>query len=162
MSSKKVLSILNKSDRIVFKNALEHIQSYIVSRDGLKELNVLRSDRTLQSDYAEWLISKMYNLSLSDNPVEAGFDAKDSVGKRYQIKCRVVKSFEQNTSFDFKELNNGFDYFLGVFFTSKFELIAVIKVKYKFVKELGTQNKGRISFRWNSISYKDSRIERLF
>ena len=41
MSSKKVLSILNKSDRIIFKNALEHIQSYIFSRDGLKELNLI-------------------------------------------------------------------------------------------------------------------------
>ena len=68
------------------------IRSYIAARQGLKKLDVLRSERNLQGDYAEWLAAGLLDLKLMENTVEKGHDAVDKDGRRYQIKSRIVKT----------------------------------------------------------------------
>jgi hypothetical protein len=74
------------------------IRSYMEARAGLKELGILRTERSLQSDYAEWLVANRLGLTLSENPVEPGFDATDPEGKTYQIKSRIFLSQPRSTS----------------------------------------------------------------
>ncbi|MBT8573789.1 hypothetical protein G6699_09460 [Polynucleobacter paneuropaeus] len=66
----------------------ELITNYINSRDALKVAGILRTDRNLQGDYAEWIVAKKLNLALSESTIQKGFDAVDAEGKTYQIKSR--------------------------------------------------------------------------
>jgi hypothetical protein len=100
-------------------------------------------------------------LHLSENPVEAIFDAWDSKGRTYQIKSRVVSRIDQNTSFDFKNLDDEFDYFAGVLFSHSFELLGLIRAPFQAVKDLSRQNQSRVSFRLNRKVLSDPRVEKL-
>ena len=53
--------------------AKHFIAIYLRSREGLKELDILRSERNLQGDFAEWLVAHFLKIELSDNPVEKDF-----------------------------------------------------------------------------------------
>ena len=138
------------------------IQNYLAARQGLMDLGILRSERNLQGDYAEWLVAKMLHLQLVPNTVQKGIDATDTNGCTYQIKSRLVKSLEQNTSFDFKMIDPRFDYLVCVFFSSEFEPIGIVRVPYEVVHELGIQNTNGFRFRWNKHNAKDVRFEYLF
>ena len=94
--------------------AQHFISVHLQSREGLEQLGILRTKRLLQADYSEWLVSQWLDLKLLENPVAKGFDARDSQGRKYQIKGRVVKTLGDNTSFDFKTLRNKFDFLVGV------------------------------------------------
>ena len=138
------------------------IKSYIAAREGLTKLGILRSQRTLQVDYAEWLCAKLLGLKLEPNLVQKGYDAKDDLGNTYQIKSRIVKSLYKNTSFDFRDIDLKFDYLLCVFLSPAFDLLAIACVPYKVVQELGTQTTTSFRFRWNKKTAKDSRIKWVF
>ena len=83
------------------RTAQHFISVHLQSREGLEQLGILRTKRLLQADYSEWLVSQWLDLKLLENPVAKGFDARDSQGRKYQIKGRVVKTLGDNTSFDF-------------------------------------------------------------
>lgn len=151
---------LSKESEELNNQAKIHIQYILRATKELERLGVLRSKRILQADYSEWLVSKMFDLELSDNPVEKSFDAKDKQGKKYQIKCRIVNNLESNTSFDFKKIGK-FDYLIAVFFNNEFELIGLLKVEFEVVKELANKNRQRFSFRINKKNLKDSRVEKI-
>jgi hypothetical protein len=125
------------------------IANYIKSRDALKEAGILRTDRNLQGDYAEWFVTKKLNLTLSESTIQKGFDARDADGKTYQIKSRMVYATDQNTSFDFQSLDHKFDYLIGVFFSKDLEVIKIIKVPYEAVLEHTVKNKTNYRFRWH-------------
>jgi hypothetical protein len=125
------------------------IANYIKSRDALKEAGILRTDRNLQGDYAEWFVAKKLNLTLSESSIQKGFDAVDADGKTYQIKSRMVYATDQNTSFDFQSLDHKFDYLIGVFFSKDLGVIKIIKVPYKAVLEHTVKNKTNYRFRWH-------------
>jgi hypothetical protein len=46
------------------------IKCYLGSREGLKELGILRSGRNLQGDYAEWLTAELLNLKLAESIIQ--------------------------------------------------------------------------------------------
>lgn len=142
--------------------ARHFIQSYLASRGGLKELGILRTDRNLQGDYAEWLVSIVMDLKLVDNTVQKGYDAKDSEGRKYQVKSRIVKSLSQNTSFDFRTVDSDFDFLVGVFLSPLFEPLGIIKVSKEFVVSMANENQGRFSFRWRKKIMNETSIERIF
>jgi len=142
--------------------AQDFIRCYIPSRQGLTKLGILRSGRILQSDYAEWLAAELLGLRLASNAVQKGYDATDKNGCTYQIKSRIVKAPNLRTSFDFKNIDEKFDYLLGLFFSSTFDLLGIVRVPYKVVGELGNQTRNRFSFRWNNRIAKDPRIDKLF
>lgn len=138
------------------------IAIYLQAREGLKELEILRSDRTLQGDYAEWLVAEYLGIELSENPVQKGFDAVDAEGRTYQVKSRIVGSMGSNTSFDFSDIDAHFDYLIGVFFDSAFDVVGMIEVPYEVVRELGTQTSRSFNFRWNKKTADDPRVKQLF
>ena len=135
------------------------IKCYIAAREGLKKLGILRTERNLQGDYAEWLATEMMGLKLMPSAVHKAYDAVDKNGKTYQIKSRLVKSLNDNTSFDLQSIDSHFDYLVGVFLSHSFDLLAIIQVPYEVVKELGTQTKSNFRFRWNKQVSKDPRIK---
>jgi len=140
--------------------AKKFINDISEARDNLKALGILRSGRLIQADYSEWLVSKILNIQLSDNPVEKSFDAIDEYGEKYQIKSRIVKTLDDNTSFDFQRFGK-FDYLVSVFFSQSYDLIGLLKVPISAVKELSNKTKRRYSFRINNKTLSDERVERL-
>jgi hypothetical protein len=143
------------------EQAKKLIADYVVVREELKDLGILRSGRVLQADLAEWLVAQLLELTLSDNPVQATFDAWDGDGKTYQIKSRVVSRVGQNTSFDFEDLNDEFDYFAGVLFNKSYELVGLIRAPFQVVKDLSRKNLRRVKFRLNKEMLSDPRVEKL-
>ena len=143
------------------KRIPELIKNYLDSRDGLKELGILRSERNLQGDYAEWLVAEKLNLILADSAIQKGFDATGNDSKTYQIKSRMVTTIEDRTSLDFQDLAHEFDYLIGVFFSKRLEVIQMIRVPYKTVVELAVKNKTNYRFRWNRESMQNTTVEIL-
>ena len=137
------------------------IQTYLASRNGLKQLGILRSERSLQGDYAEWFVANLMGLKLEESTVHKGIDAVDNEGKTYQIKSRIVKTLSQNTSFDIQNIDFKFDYLIPVFFNKSFEILAILKIPYDVVKELGTQTQSSFRFRWNKKVAEDKRIIKI-
>jgi hypothetical protein len=152
---------LSKETTTTLRAARKFIRMYITARKGLKRLGILRSERNLQGDFAEWYVSKLLDLQLSESSVEAGFDATDRQGRRYQVKSRVVGSLWQTTSFDFSDISKPFEFLVAVFLSTDLEPWVVIRVPYGVVKELGYQTQSTFRFRWNSRVAADGRIERL-
>ena len=137
------------------------IRCYVASREGLKRLGILRSDRTLQGDYAEWVAAQVLGLRLEPSGVAKATDAWDDEGYSYQIKSRIVRSLFQSTSFDFRNIEHHFDFLIAVFLSPSFEVLAMLKVPYGVVRELGSQTKSTFRFRWNQSMAQnlDPRIE---
>ncbi|QWC95854.1 hypothetical protein G6733_03575 [Polynucleobacter paneuropaeus] len=126
----------------------ELITNYIKSRDALKEAGILRTDRNLQGDYAEWIVAKKLNLTLSESTIQKGYDATDDEGKTYQVKSRMVYAADQQTSFDFQSLDHKFDFLIAVFFNKDLGVIKIIKVPYEAVLKHAFKNKTNYRFRW--------------
>jgi len=138
------------------------IQCYVGARGGLRELGILRSERNLQGDYAEWLVTQMLNLKLSDSAVMKSVDAEDSIGRTYQVKARIVKSLRSSTSFDFRECPTDIDFFVGVFFDRSFNVLGIIRVQGAVIVECGSQSVSTFRFRWNRTVAADPRVEWLY
>ena len=154
--------IKNKKARESLAVAGHLIGCYLAARGGLKELGILRSERSLEGDYAEWLVAKLLGLELSKTSIEKGVDARDANGKTYQIKSRKVRSISQNTSFDLRDIRSRFDYLIPVFFSPSLEVLAILRVPYDVVTELGSQTSSTFRFRWNRKCARHPRVERLF
>ena len=137
----------------------ELITNYINSRDALKVAGILRTDRNLQGDYAEWIVAKKLNLALSESTIQKGFDAVDAEGKTYQIKSRMVYATDQQTSFDFQSPEHKFDYLIAVFFSKELDVIKIIKVRYQDVLENAVKNKTNYRFRWHKGMSGNAYIE---
>jgi hypothetical protein len=141
--------------------AQHFIRCYTAARQGLSELGILRSERNLQGDYAEWQAAGLFGLRLVPNPVQKGFDARDARGLTYQIKSRMVKGLSQPTSFDLAAIAEPFDYLVCLFFSPSFELLGLAKVTYAVVRERGVHNAAGFRFRWNRRAASDTRIEKI-
>ncbi len=154
---------INENDNETLIEAERLIRRYLGAREALKGLGVIRTERTFQGDYAEWIVSRMLDLDLSMSAVEKGIDARDPQGKTYQIKSRRVGDLPSaRTSFDMRAPEFPFDYLVGVFFGPVFEVLGVIRVPYDVVIELGSQTGSTFRLYWNRRSSQDPRIERLF
>ena len=141
--------------------ARHFVRCYVAARDGLKQLGILRSERTLQGDYAEWVAAQVLGLQLVASGVEKAIDARDNAGHTYQVKSRVVENLRQNTSFDFHNIADRFDFLVLVFLSSSFEVLAILKMPHEVVQELGSQTASTFRFRWNRSVASDPRIERV-
>jgi hypothetical protein len=159
---KTKLEFKNQQVRDALAVASHLIACYLASRAGLKQLGILRTERTLQGDYAEWLVANLLNLKLSASTIEKHIDAVDAEGKSYQIKSRIVSTMSQSTSFDFRSSDLKFDLLIAVFFDEAFDILAILRVPLKTVIELSHTNAHRFSFRWNRACANDARVERLF
>jgi hypothetical protein len=147
-----------------FATASYLIRCYSASRDGLKHLGILRTDRNLQGDYAEWLVARHLKIRLVSNTVEKGIDAFDGDGKSYQIKSRIVKDVNQPTSFNINNIHHKFDYLVAVFFDHSLNVLGILRVSYASVMNHGKQTASSFRFRWGKgmSSIKVNEIEHLF
>jgi hypothetical protein len=159
---KAKLEFNNQQARTTLATASHLIACYLASRAGLKQLGILRTERTLQGDYAEWLVANFLNLKLSASTIEKHIDAIDADGKTYQIKSRIVSDMSQSTSFDFRSSELSFDFLIAVFFNQAFEVLAILRVRRDAVLALSHKNASTFRFRWNRSCAKDSRVERIF
>jgi hypothetical protein len=141
--------------------ARHFIQCYLAARSGLTALGILRSERHLQADYAEWLVAEYLHLQLATSTIQSVYDALDDQGLTYQIKSRIVRHPSQSTSFDFATIDKPFDYLVCVFFSPELEVLAIIRVPYQVVSELASRTNTTTRFRWNRQTANDPRIERL-
>jgi hypothetical protein len=144
------------------KLARDFIRCYLAARNGLEKLDILHSGRNVQGDYAEWLVENILSVKRESNRNKKGIDATDQSGQTYQIKSRIVKTLDANTSFDFATIDSPFDFLICVFFSPEFEPLGIFRVPYEVVHELGIKNQRRFCFRWNARTSKDTRIKRLF
>lgn len=141
--------------------ARDLIRYYLSARRGLTELGILRSERNLQSDYADWLATELLALQLNTNPIQKEVDATDRAGHTYHIKWRVVESRDQETSFDFDTLPTPFDYLVGVLFSVELDVLAVVRIPYQVVRELGRQSDREFSVPWNDQTANHPLIEKI-
>ena len=93
--------------------------------------------------------------------MEKGLDAKDSQGKTYQIKSRIVSDLSSRTSFDLGNPEFRFDYLVAVFFNPGFDVLGILRVPYDVVIELGSQTSSTFRLYWKGMSSLDNRMERL-
>jgi hypothetical protein len=137
------------------------IRCYSASRQGLTQRGILRSERSLQGDYAEWLVAELLGLQLAPSGVQKGYDAIDVRGSKYQVKSRVVKSLLERTSFDFRSLDANFDHLACVFLSPLLDVLGILRVPYAAVCDHASTNRNSCRFRWNKATERDPRIEKL-
>ncbi len=124
------------------------IRQYVRLRRELKARGVLRADRSLAAELAEYLAARDFGVSLVRNLVNAGFDGMRD-GKHVQVKARIVPGVDAPTSWDFREAPADFDEFLGFLFDPDYRVLRVVTLPVDVVRELAVQNRGRWSLRWN-------------
>ena len=145
-----------------FRLAQDFIKAYHAARSGLVTLEILRSERLLQGDYAEWLVARVLKLTLASSGVQKGFDATDSAGQTYQVKSRIVASVHERTSFDMAHADAAFDFLIGVFFSRTLDVLAIIRIPRDAVTRMGSQSRSSFRLRWNSTSAGDPDVEYLY
>ncbi len=148
--------------RAAFAVAGHLIACYHSSRAGLKQLGLLRTERTLQGDFAEWIAAQLLDLQLSTSTIEKHVDATDSAGRTYQIKSRIVTTLSQNTSFDFRSSELSFDFLIAVFLDPGFRVLAVLRIPREVVASRVRETSTDARFRWNRACADDPRIERVY
>lgn len=96
--------------------------------EELKARGVVKTRNNPVADYAERLVSEKLGLSVTSS--NAGFDAIDVKGVRYQIKSRRLS--DVNKSRQLGVIRNlekkGFDFLIGVIFDSEFAVLEAYKI----------------------------------
>lgn len=102
----------------------------------LRKSGVLRSANNPVADYAELLVSRALALDLSGKS-NAGYDAVDNAGARYEIKGRRVTP--ENPSRQLSAIRGidkrKFDYLAGVLFDVEFNVLKACLVPHRVVNE---------------------------
>jgi hypothetical protein len=103
--------------------------------DELKRRGIVRSRNNPVADYAEWLVSKAFNLNLQPNS-NSGFDAIDSNGVKYQIKGRRLHPSNQSRQLGvIRNLKaKKFDFLIGVIFDKDFSVLEAYKIPHRLIK----------------------------
>ncbi|MBI5958578.1 MAG: hypothetical protein HY866_07585 [Chloroflexi bacterium] len=107
--------------------------------EELRHRDVLRSANNPTGDYGEFLFKQAYGWELEDNSY-SGYDATDSNGTRYQIKCRRISP--PNASRQLSAIRNlpdkPFDFLAGVLLDQHYRVIRAAIVPFSIVKEYAT------------------------
>ena len=104
--------------------------------DELKERKVVRTRNNPVADYAEWLVTQQFGLSL-ERSSKRGYDAIDQNGKRYQIKSRRLDPTNESKLLSvIRNLDtNEFDYLVGVLFNRDFTVKEAYKIPHSVIRE---------------------------
>ncbi len=141
--------------------ARDLIRYYLSARRGLAELGILRSERNLQHDYADWLVAELLDLQLSTNPLQKGGEATDRNGCTYRIRSRIIDHLSQDSSFELEDITAPFDYVAGVFFSVDLDVLGVVRIPREVVLELGTLTDSGFRFPCNHQTIHHPRIEKI-
>lgn len=132
------------------------LKNYVALHDSLFEAGIVRSDRGLVTDYGEWLASKYLNLRFVGK-TEKGYDAKDSNGKRYEIKSRAAPY--KTPIFSFRRVTpKEFDYAVFVRFSPRFDLREMAVVPHATVKKYIRTDGSNYRFNFNNKIRKDPTV----
>lgn len=110
------------------------------SLKSLKDDGIIRT-KNLVGDLGEYYCSQKFNLTLNDNVVESGFDAKDKKGKKVEIKTR--RTPDNRAKIIFRSFE--FDYCLYVELNEYYEPIQIIKVLPREILKLVDEKGDRLS-----------------
>jgi hypothetical protein len=112
------------------------LQYYVKIIDELRARKIVRTSNSPIGDYAEWLVANHLGLSLVVNST-SGFDAIDSSGTKFQIKCRRITS--RNSSRQLSAIRNlknqDFDYLIAVLFNEQVDVTSVLKIPHAIIEK---------------------------
>lgn len=118
------------------------LKRYSSVMDDLVGRGIVRTGNNPASDYAEWLFAKAFKAVLSRSS-NAGFDATDRRGVRYQVKSRRAGrdglSLQLGVIRD-EELKK-FDRLIVVFFDHDFVVRAAYLAPHRVVRKYGRYSK---------------------
>jgi hypothetical protein len=138
------------------------VRDYVAIRSRLKRLGVLRSNRELQGEFAEWFAAKLLGLRLLP-PFHRGHDAVDPVsGARYEIKCQQVPNLSGGTTFSFERDLGDFDWFLAVLLSPKMEPWAVVRIPRSHVDAYATTSDKHRHFRWTEEHFRKRGVKAIW
>ena len=120
----------------------ELLSSYCSIMTTLKERGIVRSANNPVADYTESLVSNALGLSL-EGQSQAGFDATDPSGRRYQIKGRRLTA--HNTSPQLSAIRNldkkPFDLLAAVAYDANLSVLYAALIPVELVAELSRFSK---------------------
>ena len=140
---------------------------YAAVMDELKRRKITRTGNNPAADYAEWLVAKHLQLTLSTKS-NAGHDATGAVGIRYEIKCRRLSPSNGSRQLSpFRSLTeHHFDFLVGVLFRPNFRVEKACIVPWETVRDLATHRKhvnGHVLFLrdalWNTPNVEDITLD---
>jgi len=120
----------------------ELLQYYGQIIDELRTRKVVRTANSPIGDYAEWLVANKLGLTLLSNSTP-GYDAVDSSGIKYQIKCRrIVRTNQAIQLSAIRNLHNAdFDYLIVVIFNNLIEVERVLKIPHQIIEKYAKYRK---------------------
>ena len=125
---------------------------------------ILRTTNNPTGDYAEWLVKEHLSLTLAPSS-EKGYDAKDTEGKKYQIKGRHLTA--ANPSMQLGTLRNlevpQFDYLIAVIFEEDWSVKYAAKIPYSSVLTIAVPKRsvnGHI-IRFHTDIFKNDDVENI-
>ena len=108
------------------------IQNILLKDDGDKRVFLKKNDFTGQ--YGEYLVCEQLGLTRVDlkknKKEQEDYDAIDSTGKKYQIKCRYNTN---NTQISSSKINAKYDFLIFVKFNENYLVEIAYKIPYKKV-----------------------------
>ncbi len=127
-------------------NTLDLLKYYEEILEVLRIREVIRNANPPAGGYAEHIVSNALKLTLENNS-NAGYDAKDAEGNRYEIKARRITSHNNSRQLSaIRNLENKhFDYLVGVIFSSNFDIFKACIIPHDLVV-----SKARFSHHTNS------------
>ncbi|MFT3755046.1 MAG: hypothetical protein QM769_03730 [Pseudoxanthomonas sp.] len=118
------------------------LSAYCELMAAMKERGIVRSSNNPVADYTESLVSGSLGLSLQGQS-QAGFDAADSSGRRYQIKGRRLTA--HNTSPQLSAIRNldrkPFDLLAAVAYDASLSVMYAALIPVEVVAELSRFSK---------------------
>ena len=112
----------------------ELLQQYALILAELRAREIIRTANSPVGDFGEWLVANRLGLTLEGNS-KSGYDAVDSAGTRYQIKCRRLTVKNQSRQLGaIRNLSSGdFDYLVAVLLNEQFEVQQVLKIPHRII-----------------------------
>ena len=114
---------------------VELLQAHSAVIGELHRRKVVKTENNPLGDYTEWLVCNRLGLE-AQGPSQAGFDATDHQGVRYQIKGRRSEANSVQFSPIRKLEDHRFDFVIAVIFNGDYSVRLAIKVSYKAVPTL--------------------------
>ena len=101
----------------------------------LRRRGVVKTENNPIGDYTEWLVCNRLGLEIQGNS-QAGFDAVDPQGVKYQIKGRRSSANSVQFSAIRKLDDHGFDFVVAVVFNEDYSIRFAFRIAYAAVKQL--------------------------
>jgi len=116
MNNKEIKKLLNKYTHII---------------EQLKDAGVVRTGKVV-ADYGEYVVSKKLGLKLADSPVNKGYDAVDTKGKKYEVKTRKATAWNKPAIFPVKQSQiSTVDFLIYIEFDNKWDVKRLLKIPAK-------------------------------